>query len=151
MSELKHTLFMKGLSELIPEYLPKRYHSFHLGETRWFFQVYFGRDRHIHYEVSRTTAICGRMLEIGLHFENRDKTRNQFLLDAFRRYILELREGLGEGLVAEEWDRGWTKVYEAYPNEALTLDTQAFAAQRLGAVISTMQPLYEFIIAGEKH
>lgn len=150
MSELKHTDFMKGLSELIPEHLPTQYRRFYLGETRWFFQVYFGKDRHIHYEVSRANAICGRMLEVGLHFESRDKARNQFLLDTFRRYILELRETLGEGLVAEEWDRGWTKVYEAYPSEALTPDIQAFAAQRLAAVIAVMQPLYEFIMVGEK-
>jgi hypothetical protein len=39
-------------------------------------------------------------------------------------------------------------VYEAYPSEVLTLETQAFAVQRLTAFITTVQPIYEFI-AGE--
>jgi hypothetical protein len=150
MSELKHTQFMQGLSSLIKEELPPKYRQFHLGETRWFFQLYFGKEKAVHYEVSRMTAVCGRMLEIGLHFEAKDKARNQFLLDSFGRYILELREGLGDQLVAEVWDRGWTKVYEAYPNEELTPEAQQFAAQRLGKLIVVMQPLYEFIMGGAK-
>jgi hypothetical protein len=145
MTELKHTQFMNGLAELIREQLPPELQRFRLGETRWFFQLYYGRDRNIHYEVSRTVARQGRMLEIGLHFESRDKTLNLFLLDAFSRYILELREALGEQLVAEMWDRGWTKVYEAYPSDVLTPEVQAFAARRLGILIAAMQPLYEFI------
>jgi hypothetical protein len=57
---------------------------------------------------------------------------------------------LGDQLVAEGWDRGWTKVYEAYPNEELTPEAQQFAAQRLGKLIVVMQPLYEFIAEGTR-
>ena len=63
MSELKHTTFMKGLKNLVAEYIEKPYQNYRLGEMRWFFQVYFGTDRNIHYEVSRPYATSGRMLE----------------------------------------------------------------------------------------
>lgn len=146
MAELKHSDFMKGIEPLLREYVPKKWQKFRLGETRWFFQVYFdGRERRIHYEVSRPSARQGRMLEIGLHFESRNKQLNRQLLEAIRRYILEIREQLGDQVVAEQWDRGWTKVYEAYPSPALTDEAQDFAAQRLAQFIATVQPIYKHI------
>ncbi len=145
MTELKHTEFMKGLARLLPDYLPDEYQNFRLGETRWFFQVYFGKERRIHYEVSRANTHSGRMLEIGLHFESRDKQLNRALLEAFWPYVLQLREMLGDQVVAEPWDRGWTKIYEAYPHQALTTTSQDFAAQRLAAFIPVVQPLYRHI------
>lgn len=146
MAELKYTQFMKGLPPLLKEHvIGTDFEYFHVGETRWLFQAYYGRDRKIHYEVSRVAVPIGRMLEIGLHFESRDKQLNQFLLDQFSRYILEIREALGNQVVAEMWDRGWTKIYEAYPNEQLTTEVQKFTAERLATFISVIQPLYEHI------
>lgn len=142
MTELKHTQFMSGLKQLIITELPDHLHDFRFGETKWLFQIYYGRERRIHYEVTRNYAQQGRMLEIGLHFESQDKDLNQVLLAQVQRYIWQIRAELGEQVVAERWDRGWTKVYEAYPSEALTLEVQQFTAKRLASFITTMQPLY---------
>jgi hypothetical protein len=147
MSELKHTQFMRGLRNLVPEYLPDGYQKCKFGRTDWFFQLYYGNEARIHYEVSRTWSRKSRQLEIGLHFESRDKDLNRHLLEQFQRYLFELREELGEKIVAEQWDRGWTKVYEAYPSEALTRQAQQFAAERLATFIATVQPLYEHLRA----
>lgn len=147
MAELKHTQFMNGLRDLVPEYLPNALQKYKLGRTDWFFQLYYGKDRRIHYEVSRTWSRSDRKLEIALHFESRDKDLNRFLLQKFQRYLLELRAKLGDKVVAEQWDRGWTKVYEAYPSEALTGQAQQFAAERLATFIAEVQPLYEHLRA----
>lgn len=147
MSELKHTDFMKGLGQLLPDMLPAPYKKYRLGETRWFYQVYY-EERAIHYEVSRPNARTGRMLEIGLHFESRNRDLNQQLLEAFFPYILEIRAALGDQVVAETWDRGWTKLYEAYPSEALTADQQAFTAKRLAEFIAVVQPIYAYLHKG---
>lgn len=143
MAEIKHTTFMSGLKKLITAELPDHLHDFKFGETKWLFQIYYGRERRIHYEVTRNYAQQGRMLEIGLHFESQNKDENQLLLAQFQRYIWEIRAELGEQVVAEKWDRGWTKIYEAYPSDALTAEIQQFAAERLAAFIKTIQPLYE--------
>ena len=70
---------------------------------------------------------------------------NRALLNGFERHLLELRTALDTNIVAEMWDRGWTKVYEAYPSTALTKEDQEFAAKRLAAIIHTAQPIYEHI------
>lgn len=150
MSELRHTDFMKGLTGLLKEQLPREHLGFHLGETKWYYQLYYGKERNIHYEVNRPAARCGRMLEIGLHFELRNPHLNASLLHEFTRYILEIREALGDQVVAESWDRGWSKVYEAYPGEILTPELQAFSVERMVAFITAIQPLYLFIAKGLK-
>lgn len=150
MSELKHTTFMDGLKKLLPKYLDSGHHDFRLGETRWIFQVYYGRDKQIHYEVSRPMAHAGRRLEIGLHFEYRHRDLNSFWLNQLSRYILEIRAGMESDIVAEQWDRGWTKVYETLSSEALMPADQILAAQRLAKLIETVQPIIEFLNVQEQ-
>ncbi|MCI0711218.1 MAG: hypothetical protein L0154_13755 [Chloroflexi bacterium] len=147
MAELKHTDFMNGLTKIVPDLLPKQLQDFKYGNTNWLFQMYYGRDKGIHYEISRVWNKTGRVLEVGLHFESCDRARNQQLIEYFQRYIFEIRETLGEQIVAEQWDRGWTKIYEVYPSEQLTSEHQQFAAQRLATFIETIQPLYKHIRA----
>ncbi len=150
MAELKHTDFMRGLKKLLPHYLDSAYHHFQLGETQWIFQVYFGADKHIHYEVSRPNAHAGRRLEVGLHFESRNSALNTFWLGQLSRYILEIRAAMVGDVVAEQWDRGWTKLYETHPSEALLPADQQFVAQRLALLIQTVQPLIEFLTIQEQ-
>jgi hypothetical protein len=143
MTEIRYTDFMKSLKKLVPPELPKNLQNYHFGETTWLFQMYYGHEKRIHYEVSRVTAFRGKMLEIGLHFESKDKELNYRYLQLFQDHLIQVRDALGEQVVAEVWDKGWTKVYEAYPNEVFTAETQAFVAQRLATFISVIQPLYE--------
>lgn len=137
---LKHTQFMQKLSERIEPHLRGRHADFQIGEKRWFCQVYFS-ERGIHYEVSRPYNREGRQLEIGLHFETRDKERNLALLRAFDHHLIELRDGLGQAIKAEIWDRGWTKVYEIHPDQELTESWVEEIAERFAQFIQTLQPI----------
>ena len=145
MSELKHTVFMRGLKPLIKTYLEPEFQNYKLGETKWLFQVCFDRDKRIHYEVSRPYAKRGRMLEIGLHCESRTKILNEALLIGFQQHLFEIRATLETDVYAEMWDRGWTKIYEAYPLDVLTPQDQDFVAKRLALWIETLQPIYNYL------
>jgi hypothetical protein len=142
---LKHTDFMKSIAGQIGKHLAPPLDRFHLGETRWFCQVYFGRDRRIHYEVSRPWSRSGRQLEIGLHFESRDKARNRALVAAFDRCLMEIQIALEREVKAEIWDKGWAKVYEIHPDTDLTESLAAQTTRRLAEFIAVLQPIYQSI------
>ena len=80
--------------------------------------------------------------EIGFHFESGDKQLNRFLLQGFRRHLLEIKDTLGESFEAEMWDKGWTKVYEVVPAEAYTNDHQAKIGKRMAEVITCLHPIF---------
>ena len=142
---LRHTDFMKTIAGGIGQHLKPPLDDFRLGETRWFCQVYFGRERRIHYEVSRPWSRSGRQIEIGLHFETRDKDRNRALVAAFDRYLMEIQVALGGDVKAEVWDKGWTKVYQIFPDTDLTESLAAKTTQQLAAFIRVLQPIYQTI------
>ena len=142
---LKHTDFMKTIARQIGHHLAPPLDDFRLGETRWFCQVYFGRDRRIHYEVSRPWSRSGRQIEIGLHFESRDKPRNRALLTAFDRHLMEIQIALGRDVKAEIWDKGWAKVYEIFPDTDLTEPLAEHTTQRLAEFITVLEPIYQTI------
>ena len=62
-------------------------------------------------------------LELGLHFESRDHAVNAALLDGFARCMVEVKATLGPQWEAEQWDRGWAKVYETLPYEPFSDET----------------------------
>ena len=79
---------------------------------------------------------------MGFHCEAKDKRLNRFLLDGFRRHLFEVKDTLGESIEAEMWDRGWTKVYEVVPPEALTAGYQQRLGQRLAEIIICLHPIF---------
>jgi hypothetical protein len=81
-------------------------------------------------------------LELGFHCESRDKELNRCLLLGFRHHLFEIKDTLGESTEAEMWDRGWTKVYEVYPEGQLTLEYQQDLASRLAEIIVCLHPIY---------
>ncbi len=106
---------------------------------RWLIQFHYGEPR-LHYEVSRVRGRDG--WEIGFHCEARDKRLNRFLLDGFRRNLFEIKDALGDGIEAEMWDRGWTKIYEVMPSEQLTSAYQLRVGSRLAEIIVVLHPFY---------
>jgi len=141
---LKHTDFMRLIASQIGAALPPHY-AVRYGETRWLCQVYFGEERRIHYEVSRPFSRSGRWIELGLHFETSNRQRNQALLWAVDRHLLELQDRLGREVRAEVWDKGWAKVYEIYPDTELSTALATQTTQRFAEFIATLHPIYEFI------
>jgi hypothetical protein len=94
----------------------------------------------LHYEVARVRDRRG--WELGFHCEAQDKALNRYLLRGFRRHLFEIKDVLGESIEAEMWDRGWSKIYEVYPEGELTLAYQQEMGQRLAAIITCLHPIY---------
>jgi hypothetical protein len=142
---MKHTEFMKSIANTVKDYLPSTYQNYNKGKTKWISQIFLDSDRRIHYEISRTRNQHGRCLEIAFHMESRSKAHNRALLEGFDAHLLQMREELGSDVKAEQWDRGWTKVYEILPDEELTEDWLQSVAERWASFICVVQPIYEHI------
>lgn len=145
MTTLSTTAFIQGLPDLTRPALPKSLQGFqHRFLFRTLLQIHYGEPA-LHYEVAHVSSRLGsrdRGWELGFHFEARDHHLNRLLLDGFRRHLFEIKAVLGDRIEAEMWDRGWTKVYEVYPAEALTVDYQNRVADRLAAIIACMHPFF---------
>ncbi len=140
MSQISHAKFLKTLPEVVLPTLPQALQSIQVRQPyRWLIQFHYGEPR-LHYEVSRSPRRNG--WELGFHCEARDKRLNRFLLDGFRRNLFEIKETLGNNIEAEMWDRGWTKIYEVFPEEPLTEAYQRRVGVRLGEIICCLHPIY---------
>jgi len=95
-------------------------------------------NRAIHYEAwirSRAGAI-----EIGLHFEA-DPLTNARLLAAFRARERAVRDALGEETRIEEWDKGWTRVWEPIALAELDDPFLDRVASRLANYVNALEPI----------
>jgi hypothetical protein len=81
-------------------------------------------------------------IEIGLHFESRDRAENAALLAGFSRRMAEVKAMLGPHWEAEAWDRGWTKVYETVPYEPFSDEVLAAIGKRLARAMTVLQPIW---------
>lgn len=106
--------------------------------TQWAYlvKIFFGNPD-IHYEASHRAKL--RTVEIGLHFESDDLT-NARLLGAFRIHERAIRRSLAEARF-EEWDRGWTRIWEPVAYEAFDASLQGLLAHKLAAYITTLEPI----------
>lgn len=140
MSTLSSTRFIKTLPEVVIPLLPEKLQTIQAHQPfRWLIQFHFG-ERRLHYEVSHFRSHGG--WELGFHCEARDKRLNRYLLDGFRRNLFEIKDTLGEGVEAEMWDRGWTKIYEVVPDEPLTAAFQKHLGQQLANFIICIHPIF---------
>lgn len=142
---LKHTQFMRQIPEMVGNFLPPEYQQFRKGHTEWYSQIYFGDDRNIHYEISRTWNKNGRQLEVGLHLESKDKGLNLRLLQKLDSCLLQIQDELKTDVKADVWDRGWAKIYEIHPDNDLTDAWLKYTAERLAKFIMVVQPIIEHI------
>lgn len=137
---LSQTKFLKTFPDVLIPLLPEPLKRIQVRQPyRWLIQFHYGQAS-LHYEVSRAKYRDG--WELGFHCEARDRDLNRYLLHGFRRHLFEIKDALGEQIEAEMWDRGWTKIYEIYPDGDLTSEYQARAAARLAAIISCLHPIY---------
>lgn len=145
---LKHRQFLKHIADSISNYLPKEYASPKFIETHWQLQFYYGNNKRIHYEVSRVWNRQGRQIEIGLHFETRNKQHNRDLLHHFDHHLVEICAALEDEIKAEQWDRGWTKIYQLFEDQTLDEALVESICQCLAAFVGVVQPIYEQIDQG---
>ncbi|MDP9264665.1 MAG: hypothetical protein M3O91_00900 [Chloroflexota bacterium] len=80
------------------------------------------------------------VIEVGLHFEA-DPLTNERLLGAFRSRERVLRRRLGADARMEEWDRGWSRIWEPVPLRPLDEELRDRIAARLARYISTLEPM----------
>ncbi|HSH05475.1 MAG TPA: hypothetical protein VLL52_23365 [Anaerolineae bacterium] len=137
---LSQAKFLSTLPEILIPLLPKPLQTVQTNQPwRWLIQFHYGEKR-LHYEVSSANKRDG--WEIGFHCESKDKELNRYLLRGFRRHLFEIKDTLGPTVEAEMWDRGWTKIYDVFPDKTTSEANQQLIAQRLAAMITHLQPLY---------
>ncbi len=135
---------MRAIPPATQAKLPQALQDFKVARRSWLVQLYY-TDPNIHYEVV-TLGVKRAQLEIGLHFESRNSSTNERLLNGFMQHLFEIKAELGDGFEAEMWDRGWTKVYETLPMENFDAAYVDRVAARLAQVIVVMQPILEEIL-----
>jgi hypothetical protein len=146
---IKVSEFVKTVPQIAKDHLSKDLRNFRVYLMPWLSQVYYD-DKRLHYELVKLPQRYGdNRLELGLHFESRDRALNGTLLDGFERYLFEIRDALGEQWYAEPWDRGWTKIYTAFQYQVMDEDLRQETAVQLAKVISVMQPIYR-VLNGKK-
>ena len=81
MPRLTSAQFMQALPSATREHLPPPLRKFKSASRGWLCQLYY-RDPRLHYEVWNMEERRG-LLEIGLHFESKDRAKNLALLAGF--------------------------------------------------------------------
>ena len=102
--------FFGALPASTRAHLPRHLREFKVNRRSWLVQLYYAHPL-LHYEVWNLGERRGE-LEIGLHFESRNRAENERLLAGFQSRLFEIKAELGDSIEAEQWDKGWTKVYE---------------------------------------
>ena len=141
MTRLSSSQFMRRLPDATRPQLPPGLRKFRTATRGWLCQLYY-RDPRLHYEVWNMGERRG-VLELGLHFEGRDRDANLALLAGFSRCMVEVKATLGPQWEAEPWDRGWTKVYETLPYEPFSEALLEAVSKRLARAMCVLQPIWD--------
>lgn len=140
MTPMSQNKFLETLPQIVIPLLPPPLQQMRVRQPwHWLVQFHYGETR-LHYEVSHAWRQKG--WEVGFHCEASDSHLNRLLLRGFRRHLFEIKATLGEQVEAEMWDKGWTKIYEVYPDGELTPAYQAEIGRRLAAMIICLHPIY---------
>ena len=105
----------RGIPPLLREEVPADLGAFQWSAINWQAKAWFG-NKALHYEIWVRHHV--KIVELGLHFEA-DALTNARLLGAFRSRAKDVKRGLGADARIEEWDKGWTRVWEPFPLEKL--------------------------------
>jgi hypothetical protein len=144
---IKVSEFVKLVPQAVKPHLAPDLRQFKVALMPWLSQVYYD-DKFIHYEIVKLPQRFGDShIELGFHFESRDHSLNDRLLLGFDRHLFEIHDALGEQWYAEQWDRGWTKVYTVQRFEYMDNDFVEETAKQLASAITVMQPIYESILS----
>ncbi len=143
---MRNNDFMRAVPERVRVFCPSELRKFKARSRPWLAQIYF-HESSIHYEVwslgQRLSIHPQGSLEIGLHFESRNRALNQSLLDGFVRYLVEVKDELGPEWEAEKWDKAWAKVYKTIPRMAFDENYLDEVADELARCIAALQPILQ--------
>jgi hypothetical protein len=145
MNTLSTVAFLQGVPDITRALLPLQLQGFQFRfPFNGLLQLHYGEPA-LHYEVGRVPSRSGSRAqgwELGFHFEARDHHLNRLLLAGFQRHLIEIKAVLGDGIEAEMWDRGWTKIYEVFPEELLSIEYQSRLAGRLAEIMICLHPFF---------
>jgi hypothetical protein len=99
--------------------------------------MWFG-NRTLHYEAWIRSRLG--VIEIGLHFEA-DPLTNARLLAAFRARERTVLRTLGPDARVEEWDKGWTRIWEPIALARLDDEHLGLIAARLARYMTALEPI----------
>jgi hypothetical protein len=131
---------MQAIPDATRVHLPPPLRDFQWEARAWLVQLHYGHPR-LHYEV--WSMAYRNLLEVGLHFEHRDRSVNARLLEHFDAYAVAIKAELGEQVEVEPWDKGWAKVYETLPLQPFEPAFLEQVAQRLARMIAYLQPILD--------
>ena len=130
--------FMERIPLALRPKLPPPLRDFRWQARSYLVQIYYDQPT-IHFEVWSIRRL-GR-LEMGLHFEGKDRAFNERMLLFFERYIIEIKAQVGKSVELERWDRGWTRIFESIPLPRFNETSLVSVSTRLAKMISLLQPL----------
>ena len=131
--------FLMLVRERLEPLLPPELRSFQARVRFTLLQVYFDHPS-LHYEVWPQKK-TGR-IEIGLHFEEEGETNYRWAALLAER-MPQVQAALGPAMELEEWTPTWTRLHQTLPMGTLDEGEASEAAQRLAALIQTMEPILE--------
>jgi hypothetical protein len=131
--------FLSGVLERTRGQLPAELQGLVARQQGALVKLYEEAEPGIHFELwlhhNRGRA------ELGLHFETRDAERNQRLLEYVEGELGFLKAALGQGLEAEPWDKGWTRVYLTRPLARLGPEQMEELATAFSELIAVLEPI----------
>ncbi len=117
--------------------LPADLRACHWKASGFMAKAWYGNPA-LHYEI--WIRARQRVIELGLHFEADDLT-NARLLAAFRARAREVMRALGADARIEEWDRGWSRVWEPVSLELPDGELLARVPARFLAYVRVLEPI----------
>ncbi|HUQ41248.1 MAG TPA: hypothetical protein VM052_01985 [Candidatus Limnocylindrales bacterium] len=127
----------RGIPPLLRANVPAHLGAFHCTATNWQTKAWSG-NKSIHYEI--TVRHHAKVVELGLHFES-DALTNARLIGAFRSRAKEVKRELGSGARLEEWDKGWSRVWEPLALEKVTPEYSEAIQRRFVDYVRALEPI----------
>jgi hypothetical protein len=131
--------FLRRLPTAARAYLPTDDGAAQLQARGRLLKVWYGEEAAIHYEIWMHERSL--QMEIGLHCEASPEL-NAAIRRGLSFYLFDIKGALGNGVELEDWDRGWTRLYETLPLYPLDEARVDEIARRLGEFVTVVQPIY---------
>ena len=135
LPSLTYPRFYEAVAQELPALLPRDLREYQSRRMGGVFKVWFG-DPGQHYELWFRDG----GLEVAFHLEGLPE-RDEAVARLLRRRLPRLRRELGGDVRLEPFGRGWTHLFEHWPQADRTGDLAPEAAARLSELIRLLEPL----------
>lgn len=132
-----YQVFCKGLPSAVARELGPGAPP-HSSATGWMVKLWFG-NKDLHYECG--VYLRRKVVELGLHFES-DAFTNQLLIGAIRGHARAIARRLPTARI-ENWDKGWSRVWEPIALEPFDDHYGLQLAKTLAKYVRVLEPILE--------